>query len=143
EMGLTVSCDLNYRAKLWKWGKTPGEVMSELVRYADVAIGNEEDAEKVFGIKAEGADVTSGRLEASKYESVCQQLVRRFPNLTQIGITLRGSLSASHNSWSGVLYDRGEMHFARSYDITHIVDRVGGGDAFAAGLIFGLRQRWD
>jgi 2-dehydro-3-deoxygluconokinase len=143
EMGLTVSCDLNYRAKLWKWGRPAGEVMGELVQYADVAIGNEEDAEKVFGIHAPETDVRSGKLDAARYEGVCRQLVERFPNIKQVGITLRGSISASHNSWSGVLYSGGEMYQARSYDITHIVDRVGGGDAFAAGLIFGLRSYGD
>ncbi len=140
EMGLTVSCDLNYRAKLWKWGKAAGEVMGELVQYADVAIGNEEDADKVFGIKAADTDVTSGKVEAAKYEEVCQKLVARFPNLKQVAITLRGSFSASHNSWSGVLYDGGKLYTTRTYDITHIVDRVGGGDSFSAGLIYGLRK---
>lgn len=143
EMGLTVSCDLNYRAKLWKWGRPVGEVMAELVQYADVAIGNEEDADKVFGIKAAGTDVTSGKIEASRYEDVCKQLVARFPNIKQVGITLRGSLSASHNNWSGVLYDGGKLYTTRTYDITHIVDRVGGGDSFASGLIYGLRQYGD
>ncbi len=140
EMGLTVSCDLNYRAKLWKWGKTAGEVMSELVGYADVAIGNEEDADKVFGIKAAGTDVTSGKVDAARYEAVCQQLVARFPRLKRVAITLRGSFSASHNSWSGVLYDGGKLYTARTYDITHIVDRVGGGDSFSAGVIYGLKS---
>ncbi|MHB1159593.1 MAG: PfkB family carbohydrate kinase [Chloroflexota bacterium] len=143
EMGLTVSCDLNYRAKLWKWGKPAGEVMAELVRYADVAIGNEEDADKVFGIKAADTDVTSGKVEAAKYEDVCRQLVERFPNLKRVAITLRGSKSASHNSWSGVLYDGGKLYTTRSYDITHIVDRVGGGDSFGAGLIYGIRSYGD
>ncbi len=143
EMGLTVSCDLNYRAKLWKWGRPAGEVMVELVRHADVAIGNEEDADKVFGIKAGGTDVTSGRVDAAKYEDVCRQLVERFPNLKRVAITLRGSLSASHNTWSGVLYEAGRLYTARTYDITHIVDRVGGGDSFSAGLIYGLRTYGD
>ena len=138
EMNLTVSCDLNYRAKLWKWGKTATEVMTELVRYADVAIGNEEDAEKVFGIKAPGVDVLRGKVEAEKYRSVADKLMEKFPNLQRIAITLRGSISASHNTWSGVLYDGKTFFTAPIYDITHIVDRVGGGDAFAAGLIYGL-----
>jgi 2-dehydro-3-deoxygluconokinase len=136
ELGLTVSCDLNYRKKLWKWGKTPGEVMPELVSYCDVAIGNEEDADKVFGIKAPEVDVVAG-----------QELAQRFPRLKTIAITLRGSLSASHNTWSGVLWacpeqDRRngeEFYTAPTYDITHIVDRVGGGDSFMGGLIYGLR----
>ncbi len=136
--GLTVSTDLNYRKKLWKWGKTPGEVMSELVKYCDVAIGNEEDAAKVFDIHAPGTDVTSGKLDAQKYRYVCEKLAQRFPGLKTIAITLRGSLSASHNTWSGVLWQDGQIFFAPSYDITHIVDRVGGGDSFMGGLIYGL-----
>jgi 2-dehydro-3-deoxygluconokinase len=139
EMGLTVSCDLNFRNKLWKWGKKAGEVMPELVSYSDVAIGNEEDADKVFGIKAPHADVASGKVEASGYEYVCKALAERFPSLKTIAITLRGSLSASHNTWSGVLWQQGTFYSAPVYDITHIVDRVGGGDSFCAGLIYGLR----
>lgn len=138
EMDLTVSCDLNYRSKLWKWGAKPGEVMQNLVSYCDVAIGNEEDAAKVFGIHAPGTDVTSGKLDAEKYRLVCEQLAERFPRLHTIAITLRGSLSASHNTWSGVLWHAGDIFFGPTYDITHIVDRVGGGDSFVAGLIYGL-----
>jgi 2-dehydro-3-deoxygluconokinase len=138
EMGLTVSCDLNYRSKLWKWGKKPGEVMPELVKHCDVAIGNEEDAAKVFGIHAPDTDVTSGQVDATKYRQVCEQLVARFPNLKTVAITLRGSLSASHNTWSGILWDAGQVYVAPTYDITHIVDRVGGGDSFMGGLIYGL-----
>lgn len=138
EMGLTVSCDLNYRAKLWKWGRKAGEVMAELVPYCDVAIGNEEDADKVFGIHAQGADVTAGEVDAERYRSVCEQLVQRFPNLETVAITLRGSLSASHNTWSGILWHGGAVYTAPTYDITHIVDRVGGGDAFMGGLIYGI-----
>ncbi|MBN2392841.1 MAG: sugar kinase [Anaerolineae bacterium] len=143
EMGLTVSCDLNFRNKLWKWGKRAGEVMPELVSYSDVAIGNEEDADKVFGIKAPYADVSSGKVEAGGYEYVCNALAERFPNLKTIAITLRGSLSASHNTWSGVLWQQGAFYSAPVYDITHIVDRVGGGDSFCAGLIYGLRTYGD
>jgi len=143
EMGLTVSCDLNYRSKLWKWGKSAGEVMGELVKYADIAIGNEEDAEKVFGIKAPGVDVLKGKVEAEKYLYVAKELMKRFPNLSKVAITLRGSISASHNTWSGVLYDGKNFYTAPTYDITHIVDRVGGGDAFAAGLIYGLLKFGD
>jgi 2-dehydro-3-deoxygluconokinase len=137
-MGLTVSCDLNYRSKLWKWGKQPGEVMPELVQYCDVAIGNEEDAAKVFDIHAPDTDVTSGQVDAAKYQDVCEKLVQRFPALKTVAITLRGSLSASHNTWSGILWHAGEVYTAPTYDITHIVDRVGGGDSFMAGLIYGL-----
>ncbi len=139
EMGLTISCDLNYRKKLWKWGQTPGEVMSELVQYCEVAIGNEEDADKVFGIAAPDTDVTAGVVDADKYRFVCEELAKRFPNLKTIAITLRGSLSASHNTWSGILWAGGQVYTAPTYQVTHIVDRVGGGDACAAGLIYGLR----
>lgn len=135
---LTVSCDLNYRSKLWKWGKAADEVMQELVALCDIAIGNEEDAAKVFGIHAPDTDVTSGKLEADKYHHVCESLNKRFPNLKTIAITLRGSISASHNTWSGVLWNQDQMYFGTKYDITHIIDRVGGGDSFVAGLIYGL-----
>ncbi|MFX0072419.1 MAG: PfkB family carbohydrate kinase [Candidatus Hermodarchaeota archaeon] len=136
--GITVSCDLNYRSKLWKYGKKPSEIMPELVKHCDVAIGNEEDADKVLGIKAPDTDVTSGKLDATKYRFVVEEMKKLFPNLNYIAITLRGSISASHNTWSGVLYDGDEMYIGPQYDITHIVDRVGGGDSFMAGLIYGL-----
>jgi len=139
-MGLAVSCDMNYRAKLWKWGKSAGEVMGDLVAMSDVAIGNEEDADKVFGIHAPEADVTAGKVSADTYRSVCESLAQRFPNLKTIAITLRGSLSASHNTWSGVLWEHGSFYTAPTYDIIPIVDRVGGGDAFMGGLIYGLRK---
>jgi len=137
--GLTVSCDLNYRKNLWKWGKKAGEVMPELVSHCDVAVGNEEDAAQVFGIHAPDTDVIAGKVEADKYRHVCEALHERFPNLRTIAITLRGSISASHNTWSGVLWREGTFHTGAQYDITHIVDRVGGGDAFVGGLIYGLR----
>ncbi len=140
ELGLTVSCDLNYRAKLWKWGKPAGEVMSELVGQCDLALGNEEDAEKVFGIRAPDTDVTAGKVESASYRFVCEELVRRFPCLKTVAITLRGSHSASHNTWSGVLWTEGGFFSAPTYDILPIVDRVGGGDAFMGGLIYGLRK---
>lgn len=138
EMKLTVSCDLNYRSKLWKWGKTSTEVMTELVKHADIAIGNEEDADRVFGIKAPGVDVEKGEVEALRYLYVAKQLMEKFPNLRKVAITLRGSISATHNTWSGVLYDGKKFFTTETYDITDIVDRVGGGDSFAAGLIYGL-----
>jgi 2-dehydro-3-deoxygluconokinase len=138
-MGLTVSCDLNYRKKLWKWGKQPGDVMPDLVRLCDVAVGNEEDADKVFGVKASEMDVTGGKVEAEAYVYVCKELARRFPNLETIAITLRGSLSASHNTWSAILWHGGEIYTAPRYEIIPIVDRVGGGDSFCGGLIYGLR----
>jgi 2-dehydro-3-deoxygluconokinase len=139
ETGLTVSCDLNYRKKLWKWGTQPIEVMPELVRLCDVAVGNEEDAEKVFGIHAREVDVTAGKLAADKYRSVCEELARRFANLEIIAVTLRGSISASHNTWSAVLWQDGAFYIGPKYDIIPIVDRVGGGDSFCGGLIYGLR----
>jgi 2-dehydro-3-deoxygluconokinase len=143
-LGLTVSCDMNYRAKLWKWGKPAGEVMKDLVSLCDVATGNEEDAERVFGIRAPDTDITSGRLDPENYRSVCQELSELFPRLRVIAITLRGSLSASHNSWSGVLWHRGDEVLAGpTYEITPIVDRVGAGDSFVAGLIYGLLTSGD
>lgn len=139
QMGLTVSCDLNYRKNLWKWGKKASEVMPELVNYCNIAIGNEEDAEKVFGIKAPETDVLAGKVEASQYKFVCEALAQRFSKLEKIAITLRGSISASHNSWSGVLWQPDGFYSAPTFEITHIVDRVGGGDSFMGGLIYGLR----
>jgi 2-dehydro-3-deoxygluconokinase len=136
--GITVSCDLNYRKNLWKYGKSANEVMPELVAGTDIILGNEEDAEKVFGIHPEGVDVTSGHVEAAAYESVGKQLMAKFPKAKKIIITLRGSISASHNSWSGVLWDGKQLFQAPNYQITHIVDRVGGGDSFMGGLIYGL-----
>ena len=141
--GLTVSCDLNYRAKLWKWGKAASEVMPELVGLCDVVVGNEEDADKVFGIRAPEADVTKGKVEAEAYTYVCNELATRFPRLRMVAITLRGSLSASHNTWSAILWHEGEILTAPIYDIVPIVDRVGGGDAFVGGLIHGLRTYGD
>lgn len=138
QKGLTVSADLNYRAKLWKWGQPAGEVMEPLAALCDLVIGNEEDAEKVFGIRAEGADITAGKVAAESYRQVCEQLAGRFPRLKTVAITLRGSKSASHNTWSAALWHQGSFYQGRQYDITHIVDRVGGGDSFVAGLIFGL-----
>jgi 2-dehydro-3-deoxygluconokinase len=137
-LGKTVSCDLNYRAKLWKWGKPAGEVMEELVSQCDMAVGNEEDAERVFGIRAPESDVAAGKVEAEKYRFVCEALTRKFPRLQTIAVTLRGSLSASHNTWSGVLWTKGGFYVAPVYDILPVVDRVGAGDAFTGGLIHGL-----
>ncbi|HML72330.1 MAG TPA: sugar kinase [Macellibacteroides fermentans] len=140
EMGVTVSCDLNYRKNLWKYGKTASEVMPQLVEGCDVLLGNEEDAEKVFGIKPEGFDAsqTEGEVDAAEFESVCRQLQACFPRAKKVIITLRGSINANHNTWSGVLYDGKELFTAPTYNITHIVDRVGGGDSFMGGLIYGL-----
>lgn len=141
-LGVTVSCDLNFRKNLWKYGKTAAEVMPALVECCDVILGNEEDAEKVFGIKPEGFDVTAtgGEVEQAAFESVCRQMMERFPRAKKVIITLRGSINANHNTWGGVLFDGEKLFASPRYDITHIVDRVGGGDSFMGGLIFGLRE---
>jgi len=138
KLGITVSTDLNFRKNLWKYGKTASEVMPELVEGCDVILGNEEDAEKVFHIQPEGVDVTAGHVEAAAYESVCRQLVSKFPRAKKVIITLRGSINANHNTWAGTLFNGEKMFFSNQYDITHIVDRVGGGDSFMGGLICGL-----
>lgn len=135
---LTISVDLNYRARLWNWGKQPAEVMPKLVSYCDVILGNEEDAQKVFGIHPEGVEVTRGHVDASAYESVGRQLMEKFPRCERAVITLRSSISASHNTWSGVLWDGSQLLHGPTYEIIPIVDRVGGGDAFMGGLIYGL-----
>lgn len=139
-LGITVSCDLNYRKNLWKYGKKASEVMPELTEGCDVILGNEEDAEKVFGIKPEGFDVTStkGEVNSAEFESVCRQLMTKFPRAKKVIITLRGSINANHNTWGGVLFDGKVLYQSKRYDITHIVDRVGGGDSFMGGLIYGL-----
>ena len=139
--GATVSCDLNYRGKLWKWGKKASDVMGDLVAGCHVAVGNEEDAEKIFGLRAPHTDVGRGKISAAGYRDVGRQLAARFPGLRRIAFTLRGSLGASHNLWSGALYSPQDDEFlaAQEYSISPIVDRVGSGDAFAAGLIHGLR----
>ena len=138
ENNITVSCDLNYRSKLWKYGKQPIEVIPELVKYTDVAIGNEEDAEKVLGISPPDTDITSGQLDAENYRFVVEEMKKKYPNLSKIAITLRGSLSASHNTWSAILYNGIKLYKGPQYEITPIVDRVGGGDSFMGGLIYGL-----
>lgn len=138
-MGVTVSTDLNYRKKLWKYGKAPSEIMPELVAGCDIILGNEEDAEKHFDLHPENVDVTQGdSVDAKAYLSVLKQLMEMFPRAKKVITTLRGSISASHNTWSGVLYDGQTLYEAPTYQITHIVDRVGGGDSFMGGLIYGL-----
>ncbi|HOM63063.1 MAG TPA: sugar kinase [Dysgonamonadaceae bacterium] len=139
EMGVTVSCDLNYRKNLWKYGKKASEIMPQLVAGCDLILGNEEDAEKVFGIKPEGFELekTGGEINAAQFESVCRQLMKKFPRARKIIITLRGSINANHNTWGGCLFSD-KLYQSRRYDITHIVDRVGGGDSFMGGLIYGL-----
>jgi len=138
QKGITVSCDLNFRKNLWKWGKNAGEVMPELVSGCDIILGNEEDSEKVFGIKPERGDISKGDLNAEEFKSVCVKLMNQFPRAKKVIITLRGSINADHNSWSGVLFDGKRLFEAPEYQITHIVDRVGGGDSFMGGLIYGL-----
>ena len=140
EAGLKVSCDLNYRKNLWKYGKKPSEVMAELFEYVHVGIANEEDCQMALGIAAE-ADVHSGKLDTDQYRKLSETVLAAYPNLQVIGITLRESHSASHNGWSACLNDRKNFLLSKHYDITHIVDRVGGGDSFAAGLIYGLLHR--
>ena len=137
QLELTVSCDLNYRKNLWRYGKAAPEVMRELVKLADVGIANEEDCHKALGIQAE-VDVESGALDVSAYRGLAERVLKEFPNLKIIAITLRESKSASHNGWSACLHDGQDFLVSRYYDITHIVDRVGGGDCFAGGLIYGL-----
>jgi 2-dehydro-3-deoxygluconokinase len=136
-MGLMVSCDLNYRAKLWKYGKTAQQVMTELVRYTDVVIANEEDCQKALGIEAK-ADVTCGSLDRQAYCALTDEIKRRFPNVSTVAVTLRESRCADHNEWTACLNGQSGFSVSRTYSITDIVDRVGGGDAFAAGLIYGL-----
>lgn len=138
EKGITVSTDLNYRKNLWKYGKNVREVMPELVAGCDIVLGNEEDAEMALGIKPEGIDVTGGHVEGKAYQSVSEQIMTKFPRVKKVITTLRGSINANHNSWAGVLWDGKELYESPDYQITHIVDRVGGGDSFMGGLIYGL-----
>lgn len=140
EMGVTVSCDINYRGNLWRYGKSASEVMPELVAGSDIILGNEEDCEKVFGIKPMDFDAakTEGAVDQSSFVSVCRQMMERFPRCKKMAITLRGAINANHNTWGGVLYDGARLYESKRYDITDIVDRVGGGDSFMGGLIYGL-----
>jgi 2-dehydro-3-deoxygluconokinase len=137
EKGLTVSCDLNYRKNLWKWGRTASDVMREIMPFVDVAIANEEDVQMALGIQAD-VDVQSGELDRAQYQKLTAKVLAAYPELKAIAITLRESRSASHNGWSACLNNRKEFLLSRHYEITHIVDRVGGGDSFAAGLIYGM-----
>jgi 2-dehydro-3-deoxygluconokinase len=138
KLGLTVSCDLNFRKKLWTSEKA-GKVMGTIMEFVDICIANEEDAEKVFGIKASGTEVTEGKIDHGRYVQVAKKLTERF-KFKGVAITLRESFSASHNGWSALYFTGGKEHFSRRYDI-QIVDRVGGGDSFAAGLIYALGQK--
>ncbi|MGE4277246.1 MAG: PfkB family carbohydrate kinase [Lawsonibacter sp.] len=140
KLGLTVSCDLNYRKKLWT-REEAGRVMAELVPYVDVCIANEEDAKDVFGIAATDTDLNTGKLSHEGYISVAKQLTERF-GFQKVAITLRGSISASDNDWAGMLYSGGKACFSPTYRM-HIVDRVGGGDSFGGGLIYALLSGYD
>lgn len=136
-MGLHVSCDLNYRKNLWKYGKRADEVMTELVKYVDTVIANEEDFQKSLGITAD-SDVESGSLDRNVYEGIAKKAMALYPNLERVAITLRESKSADRNDWAACIYDGKEFYVSRKYEITDIVDRVGGGDSFSGGLIYGL-----
>jgi len=136
--GITVSTDLNYRKNLWKYGKKASEVMPALVEGCDVILGNEEDAAMSLDIHPDGVDVTSGHVEAEAYRGVSQKIMAKFPRCKKVITTLRGSISANHNSWAGVLFDGETLFQSPTYQITHITDRVGGGDSFMGGLIYGL-----
>ena len=135
QAGLSVSCDLNYRKNLWKWGKPAAAVMPEIVRSTDFVIANEEDIQSTLGIEAK-VDVHSGQLDHTAYRQLTQQVLDAYPNLKAVLVTLRESRSASHNGWSACVNNRDEFLVSRHYEITHIVDRVGSGDSFAAGWIY-------
>jgi len=142
EKGITISCDLNFRKKLWKYGKSAPQVMGELVKYIDIAIGNEEDCQKSLGVKVD-VDVESGRLQTEKYRELTDRVLNLYPNIKKIAITLRESHSANYNGWSAVLNNRKEFFISKKYEIHNIVDRVGGGDSFASGLIYGINNLAD
>lgn len=140
KLGVTVSCDINYRGNLWRYGKTAAEVMPEMVAGSDIILGNEEDCEKVFGIKPIDfdADNSNGNVDQSTFRSVCEQMMQKFTRCKKMIVTIRGAINANHNTWGGVLFDGQNMLESKRYDITDIVDRVGGGDSFMGALIFGL-----
>lgn len=142
EMGVTVSCDFNFRGKLWNYGKAAPEVMQELVKYVDVGIANEEDCQKSLGITAD-VHVESGELDTRKYEALSEKVLQVFPGMSTIAITLRESRSADINGWSACLRDQDGFRLSRQYEITDIIDRVGGGDSFASALIYGLNAYED
>ena len=142
--GVTVSCDFNFRKKLWKYGKSAPEVMREVVKYVDVGIANEEDCQKSLGItmpEISNQAVTSGDIQVEAYKRLAEKVMGEFPNLQKIAITLRESHSASYNGWSACLHNGEDFYHSRKYEIYSIVDRVGGGDSFGAGLIYGLTNQ--
>lgn len=142
KLGMHVSCDLNYRKNLWKWGRRADEVMTELVRYVDTVIANEEDFQMALGLPA-ASHVESGELNAEDYRLVAAAAMEKFPNIQRVAITLRESKNANINHWAACLYDGKAFYLSRKYAITDIVDRVGGGDSFGGGLIFGLNTYAD
>ena len=139
EKGVTVSCDLNFRKKLWKYGKSAPEIMGELVKYVDIVIGNEEDCQKSLGVKAD-IDIESGELQTERYKGLTDKILKLYPNIKKIAITLRESHSATYNGWSAVLNNRKEFLISKKYEIHNIVDRVGAGDTFSSGLIYGFNH---
>lgn len=140
--GITVSCDLNYRKNLWKYGKKAAEVMQEIVKYVDVAIANEEDVQKSLEIAAD-VNIESGELDREKYRALGNKVLNRYPNMKMIAITLRESHSADWNGWAACLNDGKNFYISQKYEIRNIIDRVGGGDSFAGGLIYGLTHYGD
>jgi 2-dehydro-3-deoxygluconokinase len=141
ELGLTVSCDFNFRKKLWKYGKSAPEVMRELVTHVDIGIANEEDCQKSLNISMPATSdktITEGKLDANAYKSLAENVLAEFPNLKKQCITLRESYSANHNGWSACLHNGKDFYLSKHYDIRNIIDRVGGGDSFAAGMIYGM-----
>lgn len=145
KLGITVSCDINYRRNLWRYGRMASEIMPELVAGCDIILGNEEDCEKVFGIKPINFDAskTGGRIDQRLFISVCQQMMDKFPRCKKMAITIRAAINANYNTWGGVLYDGDSLYESKRYDITDIVDRIGSGDSFMGGLIFGLSMYKD
>ena len=139
EKGITISCDLNFRKKLWKYGKSAPEVMGELVKCIDIAIGNEEDCQRSLGIKAD-IDIESGELKVNKYQELTDKILGLHPDIKKIAITLRESRSANYNGWSAVLNNKKEFLISKKYEIRNIIDRVGAGDTFSAGLIYGFNH---
>ena len=140
--GVTVSCDFNYRGKLWKYGKSAPEVMTELVKFVDVGIANEEDCQKSLGVSVD-VDIESGELDTAKYEALSQKMLELYPQMSTIAITLRESHSADQNGWSACMRDKDGFRLSRRYQITDIIDRVGGGDSFASAFIYGLNAYED